>query len=971
MKKLPPFSVILVFVVLTLIGAGTLPLLNIQYTPSERGSAIEIDFAWSGASAKLIESEVTSKLEGLVASVSGIHNISSVSKQGFGTITVQLKNKQDLEVVRFEIASLIRQTYKKFPAGVSYPTLSVAASGIQAQPILTFTVHADLPTQQIENYTQEHIVKEIALLDGVNDVLLSGATPFYTQVAFDPQKMGTYRVSIPELTQALRLTLDLKGDTSPGQLEEVAVKNEEGHIIRVKDVAHVSYEEQEPTFYYRINGLNTINVTVYPQKFINTLDVCATVKARMEQLQAGFPNKFAVITSYDASVDLKEEIHKIVLRTVLSLLILLLFVLIASRSFRYLFTITVALVSNIFIAFAFYVLFDLEIHLYAMAGITVSLGIVIDTSIVMISHYGYYHNRDVFSALLGAQLTTIGALLVVFLLPEQQRSNLVDFAAVIIINLTISLLVSAFFIPALVDTVGLHSRNSSAQFSSRRRVIRINHIYAQYITLARKYRWVVLVLVALVFGGSLKLFLKNYSSLHFYREPTRPTLSIMASLPDGCTVGQLNEVVLSMENYLAQFDQIALFKTNIYSHSRAQITVHFKKEWEESAFPLQLKQEVIAKAIDFGGANWGVYGIDDQGFDNNVTSPYKGNRIELTGYNYDQLYAFCQQSMATLSHNPRVNGAEVTGNVGWGNAISRSEYHIAYNPYALASNRLSPRDAYESLQAQLFSTGVGTYYKDGVATSLQVVSQNKTQFDVWNLRNEYIQIGDETLKFTDIGSLEKRNSGNDIYKDNQQYKLIVAYDFVGSRQQSKKVMEREINRLNNEVLPIGYKADSTSWNYSRNATQYIRLLLLIVAVIYFICAILFESFTYPLLIIGLIPVSFVGVFFVFAITGSYFDQGGYASLVMLSGIVVNAGIYILNEYKSQRNRRYGSYLRAYNHKIIPILLTVLSTVLGLIPFLLDGPNEVFWFSFALGTMGGLLFSLIALVFFLPACLSSK
>ena len=98
---------------------------------------------------------------------------------------------------------------------------------------------------------------------------------------------------------------------------------------------------------------------------------------------------------------------------------------------------------------------------------------------------------------------------------------------------------------------------------------------------------------------------------------------------------------------------------------------------------------------------------------------------------------------------------------------------------------------------------------------------------------------------------------------------------------------------------------------------------------------------------------------------------------MLSGIVVNAGIYIINEYNSCRrvhNFRKSSiipYIKAYNHKITPILLTVLSTLLGLIPFLLDGPSEVFWFAFALGTIGGLLFSLIALILFMPIWIVKK
>ena len=292
--------------------------------------------------------------------------------------------------------------------------------------------------------------------------------------------------------------------------------------------------------------------------------------------------------------------------------------------------------------------------------------------------------------------------------------------------------------------------------------------------------------------------------------------------------------------------------------------------------------------------------------------------------------------------------------------------------------------------------------------TVEMVSSNASAFDVWNLANEYITIGDKQMRFSDIGHIAKRNSGNEIFRENQQYRLYVVYDYVGTSEQSRRVRNREIKRLNEEVLPIGYKATEEQGLYGSGASgrSQVLLLLVVIAVIYFVCAVLFESLLFPLIVIGLIPISIIGVFLTFAITGYTFDQGGFASLVMLAGIVVNAGIYLLNEYREQQHHPAGEnqlpahntahntaqaaaqdvakdaaqavaarntrlYIKAFSHKIIPILLTVLSTVLGLIPFLIDGASEVFWFAFAIGTMGGLLFSLIALVFFMPIWVPMK
>ena len=449
----------------------------------------------------------------------------------------------------------------------------------------------------------------------------------------------------------------------------------------------------------------------------------------------------------------------------------------------------------------------------------------------------------------------------------------------------------------------------------------------------------------------------------------RPSLYIRASLPDGCTTAQLNEVVRSMENYLSQFDEIETFRTAVLSHSNASIIVEFRPTAAKTSFPLQLKGQVMAKAADLGGASWSVYGINDQSFNNNVNAAsYKGERIILTGYNYDDLYRYASSCVEYLSRNPRVSEPDVFGEVGWGRALSSDEYYIAYEADALAARGLSAMDAYASLRDQLWSVRVGDYRKNIEVRAVDLVSDRKETFDVWNLRNEYIDIGGRLLRFSEIGAIDRRHSGIDIHRRDHQYALTVAWDFVGNNTLAQKVREEEIERLNNEVLPVGYHAEEPSHGWDDAKGSHVWLLLLVVAIIYFVCSILFESLLLPLAIIGLIPVSFIGCFLIFAATGTAFDQGGYASLVMLAGLVVNAGIYFVQEWRLGPPQR-RSFVRAFNHKIVPILLTVMSTALGLIPFLLEGPDEVFWYAFALGTIGGLLFSLIALVLFLPVWIS--
>ncbi len=152
--------------------------------------------------------------------------------------------------------------------------------------------------------------------------------------------------------------------------------------------------------------------------------------------------------------------------------------------------------------------------------------------------------------------------------------------------------------------------------------------------------------------------------------------------------------------------------------------------------------------------------------------------------------------------------------------------------------------------------------------------------------------------------------------------------------------------------------------------QIIYLIFLVILIIYFICAILLESFKQPFVVISLIPFSFIGVFLTFHIFNITADEGVFAAMILLCGIVVNATLYILNDFNSIRRRKPAlpervAYMKAFNGKIVPILLTKLATIIGLIPFLLTGKDERFWFALAAGTIGGLVFSMIGLL-----CLSA-
>jgi len=149
--------VLLIMAALAVIGAAMLPMLNIQYTPSEAGRRIDIYFSWPDASARLIEQSATSRIEGAMSTVAGCENVSSRSAKGYGNISVAFRKGTDMEAARFEVASAIRNLYGKLPQEISYPYISLATSGSRESETLVYTIKADLPSERIEEYVKAHV----------------------------------------------------------------------------------------------------------------------------------------------------------------------------------------------------------------------------------------------------------------------------------------------------------------------------------------------------------------------------------------------------------------------------------------------------------------------------------------------------------------------------------------------------------------------------------------------------------------------------------------------------------------------------------------------------------------------------------------------------------------------------------------------------------------------------------------------
>lgn len=1043
MNRLSPFTLIVTFVCLALVGLALVPMLPVKLNPSRTLPGFTVRFSMPGTSSRVVEMEATSKLESMLARIKGVKGMYSTSSNGYGSITVDLDKHADVDAVRFEASTIIRQTWSQLPSGVSYPYIDMKVPDANtARPFLSFTLNAPSTPILIQQYAEEHIKPRLAKLQGIYKIDLSGATPMEWRLEYDSEQLRTLGISISDIQRAIQLhynkeflgthNMDTAGgkqwirlvlipDGVSGQFipSDITVTASDGKIIRLDELVTVARMEEAPQSYYRINGLNSIYMSVTAVETANQLQLSNEVMQEMEAIRLTLPPGYEVHTSYDATEYIREELNKIYFRTGLTVLILLVFVWIITLNLKYLLLIVTSLAINISVAVIFYYLFGLEMQLYSLAGITVSLNLVIDSTIVMTDHILHRRNLKAFMSVLAATLTTMGALVIIFFLDEKIRLNLQDFAAVVIINLAVSLFVALFFVPAMIDRIKLVKRQSVKRWVRsyiriRRLTVYFTHFYQLLIRFLLRWRVAVCILLLLGFGlpvfllpeklegegkwierynktlgsstykekvkpvvdkalgGSLRLFVQKVYEGSYFSRNEEVVLYANANLPNGSTLEQMNTLVKRVETYLSGFKEIKQFHASVYNARRANLQIYFKKEYQHSGFPYTLKANLIGKVSELGGGSWDVYGLQDQGFSNDVRESAGSYRIKMYGYNYDELYAWAEKLKEVLLSHRRIKEVFIKSEFSWWKD-DYQEFYFNLNKERMAQEGINAQHLFSAIQP-IFGKNmqVGSVVTESGTESIRLSSRQSHDYDVWAMQFfPYGVDGGKHYKLSELATVEKGQMPQQIAKENQQYRLCLQYEYIGSYEQGNKIQKRDLEEFN-KLLPMGYTAesDSQSWSWGKKDNKQYLLLLVVIAIIFFTTSILFNSLKQPLAIIFVIPVSYIGVFLTFYWFRLNFDQGGFASFVLLCGITVNASIYILNEYNSIRSRfprlsMLRAYTKAWNAKILPIFLTVVSTILGFIPFMVGTDKEAFWFPLAAGTIGGLVMSIIGIFFFLP------
>lgn len=1039
------FSIRIVFVLLMMIGVVTIPFLSIQQLPSRSYGSLTVHTRIPGASTEVTEALLTSPIEAALSRLGGVTRISSVSDVGFSQVRLELDKYTDIDIFRFEAATILRQLYTQLPPQTDFPSIYLnRPDGTEGnQPLLGFILRGPGTKQEITAIGERYVRHQVASIEGIHRFEITGNEPGHVAVYADARRMQAADISMADLQQQLgqalgsrhlgtthfadgKYTLSLTRTVDDlYQLRQLKVKDQAGRIFMLDDLADVSWSEALPRSYYRINGQDLVSMTFWAAENVNTVQLAKKIKDKIEEINALIPAEYVLDLQFDSTTFIKEELDNIYQRTLLSVGILLLFVVLITRHLRYVFIVISALAANVLLSFICYYVLRLDIHLYSLAGVTIALGLVIDNVIVIVEDIRHTGRNRIFAAIFASTLTALGALSIVFFLEDNLRTTLMDFALAIIVNLIISLPIAYFFIPAMLDRYPVQVRKGKLLWGRRRILVGFSRFYRwQLRFMISRRRWFAFLFI-LAFGlplfllpqkiedpqrivahwynatfgsvfynehlrdplntylgGALYFYVSNMGQRSSYAfdsdENNKQTqLYVHITMPVGASLTHMDEVCRGFERIIYPYlGHLETFTTQVSGGTEATIRLLFKRK-TGSRIAYLLKNVLEREAVLSGAADFAVYGVG-RGFNNAINQNTFESAIELKGYNYQQLQNIALIVRDSLLSYKRVNDLLISSQREWG---QRSGYeHVVRftDPEYLTLYRIGGGNVSRSIQ-QIgeVTQNLGflkTYEQQD--TEVKLYYGKDQRVDVWNIMHRPLEVDDSTaVRLAGIAEKSKIRVGSRMMRENQEYVLYINYRFIGTYQLNQFVSDKIVGAISS-LLPYGYRIRSVGQGYwVGEVTDYLWFIPLVLLIIYMICAVLLESLKQPIAVIWMIPFSFIGVFLTFHVLGIQFDQGGYAALLMLSGMVTNAALYIINDYNYFKRltpslHPLKGYVKAFHAKAMPIIVTTAAALLSLLPFMIVGEERGFWFNLSAGTIGGLLFSLLGVYMVLPICLLS-
>jgi HAE1 family hydrophobic/amphiphilic exporter-1 len=985
---------------LALLATGVYSFLNtpIELAPKESYPMADIVTSWPGVPPEVVQTQVTAPLEEACATVKGITKMASTSEIGLSRITLEFDPKTNMEFATLALREELTKVRPLLPPRIRPYVQPYVPEDFRVRPFLQYTVSGRYGLQELQERVKEKLEIGLGSVRGVSDVEVAGGSEPEIRVVLDEgrikalglhpytvnaaiaARLGTYPTGRVRRGNQEFLFKFADRIDSLAELRETVVAHSGENPVLVKDVAKVEVTYADIRQIHRINGQPTVSLTVSKERGANTLRVAADVKRKLEAVKRELPPDLVFKGVDDESEEIRKNLNDLYLLAGLITAIVFVMIFVVLRRIKPSLLILSSIAFSIVITFNLIFAFKISLNMLTLGALALGFGMFVDNSIVVFENIlrlreggmeareaSIQGPKEVFIAVLASTLTTMAVFFSFPFFQGKLKIYYLPLAIVIASAMAASLLVSFTLVPALSPR--LLEKKGKDVAARDRRSLRFEKALG---VLIRHPVEVLLVVAAMLFGA-YKWFRAEVTMGRWYPWYSKEYLYVRVGMPPGTDIARTDETIRTFEEKVMAQDYGKEMNVRIVPEN-AQAVIGFPPEIEKSYRPYALKEELIQLATQFAGIDISVSGFDPQYYASSMgAGTFYSSRIKFYGYNLRKLKEITADLEKTLRRNPRIKEVRtVSSRYGWWRGDTVEDI-LKIDKAALKSYDIDPAYLYFALQTMIQGTfgQPARIRTEGRDITVSVKYPDAATLDMRGLNEALIQTrGGEYLRLGEIAAFIEAPIPGSIDRENQQFQQTIMWEFRGPSKAEERYRKGVFGSLH---LPPGFSATlDETWYVTEEEQNQINFAIAVALVIIFmILAALYESFILPFFIMLAVPLSLIGVFVAFIVAKAPFDPTAYIGIILLSGIVVNNAILLVDHINARRRQGLGlleAVVRGTKDRVRPIFMTTATTVFGMLPLLLIGAEankRQIWSSLALCTVGGLTSSTLLILIVVP------
>jgi len=1017
--NLPLFSVrrpiftTMVTLIVIILGLVSVNRLRIDLLPSIEMPTLSIITQYDGASPEVMERLVTRIIEEIVATVPGVEEITSQSSEGNSTIRVTFTWGTDINTGALDVQSKIEDEIDELPEDIERPR--VRKFDITGFPVVVLGISGSLDPVEMTELIENQIRYRFGRIPGVAQVDIFGGFNPEVRIQLDPDRIKALGLPMNQVLQALKdsnvdlpagkieqgrfeVTLRAPAEfTSLDQIRNTVIVRRNGAAVTLAQIADVDDTYEKVRRIVRVNGERGIRVGIRKQADANTVEVSKAVLKEIEAVNRAFP-QIRIIPVINQGNFIERSIQNVAQSVVygggLAILVLLFFL----RSIRSTVVISLAIPISIIATFALMYFGGFTLNLMTLGGLALGVGMMVDNSIVVLENI--YRRRDgvhessetasvegtqeVEAAIIASTITTLVIFLPLVFVRGVSGILFKELAYVIIFSLICSLLVSLSLVPMLASRLLLASEQSEqtrqgvvSRFaaSAERVFTRLAMAYQDLLRKVLEHRLMTVAVAAGVLGASLLLF--PLIGTEFLPPSDEGEVRVTGEMEIGTRLELVDQQTRKMESLVipavpeavSWVVSVGASGSRAAEASRGEIRLSLTPSVQRKRSNLKIAEDLRERlAGQIPGMEIRTRAPQGQFLLERILGGDEGLTIEIRGFELDILDALAQQAISTIKGVDGITDIDISREAG----IPQQE--ILVDRDKIADIGLSVRDVTEVIETAVAGSIAGEYRTEGNSYRIlvQLKAAEKRSLDEILGLTMTTASGDQV---TLSNMVSTRSSRGPIIIDRKDQQRLVTVKANVSGRDLGSVSEDVQNRLNRLPRPMGYDLIvAGNFEEQQNAFHELILsLLLALVLVYMVLACQYESLVNPLVVMMSVPVAAVGVLVILFLTHTTLNVQSYIGCIMLGGIVVNNAILLVDQAGQLGRSGMGvrdALVEAGRRRLRPILMTTLTTILGLIPLALGiGEGAEAQAPLARTVVGGLVGSTLITLVLIPAVYS--